>query len=183
MEIRKSVDQLPHAAIRLIRARPNLFARQGAVVPTWRRRDGKTFGPYYRLAYRQDARQCSVYLGRTGPLVAQVRQLLATLQRPLRGQRLHARLRRRIRSALRHQKRRCAALLRPFGLRLKGFEVRGWRTSPLGRLSRPACRRLSAMAAIKAHVKLRRLGWHAAAAALAKKGGKTLDLPPPGGYT
>ena len=27
-------------------APPDLFARQGAVVPTWRRRHGKTFGPY-----------------------------------------------------------------------------------------------------------------------------------------
>jgi hypothetical protein len=186
MEIRTSVDQLPHAAIRLIGARPDLFARQGAVVATYRCRNGRTFGPYYRLAYRQDARQCSVYLGRAGPLVAQVRQRLATLQRPLCQQRVHARVRRRIRSALRLQKRRCAALLRPFGLRLKGFEVRGWRTSPFRRPTRLACRRLSALAAIQARVKLRRLGWRAAAAALAKKGGRkkerkiaVVDAPPP----
>ena len=165
-----SVDQLPHAAIRLIGARPELFARQGAVVATWRRRDGRTFGPYYRLAYRQDVRQCSVYLGRAGQLVTQVRQLLAALQRPMRQQRLHARVCRRIRSALRLQKRRCAALLRPFGLRLKGFEVRGWRTSRFRCLARPCCRRLSALSVIQAHVRLRRSrGWRAAAAALAKK--------------
>lgn len=171
MEIRTFVDQLPHAAIRLIGARPDLFARQGAVVAAWRRRNGKTFGPYYRLTYRQDARQRSIYLGRAGPLVVEVRRRLAALQRPLRQQRLHARLRRRIRSALRLQKRRCAALLRPYGLRLKGFEVRGWRTSPLGSPIRRSCRRLSALTAIQARRKLLRSGWRAAAGALATRRG------------
>ena len=42
----------------------------------------------------------------------------------------HGRLRRQVSAALR-SRRRVDALLRPLGLRLKGFEVRGWRTSLL----------------------------------------------------
>jgi hypothetical protein len=41
------------------------------------------------------------------------------------------RLRRHVSAALRLHKTRLDAQLRPFGLRLEGFEIRGWRTSPL----------------------------------------------------
>jgi hypothetical protein len=129
METRESVDQ--HAAIALIATRPDLFARQGSVSPTWRRRNGITFGPYYRLSYRDDGRQCAIYLGRDGPLVQRVRQQLQEAQEPARQKRIFDRIEREARSALRANNRRLAALLRPLGLRLKGFEVRGWRTSPL----------------------------------------------------
>ena len=87
----KLVDQLDHAAIRLISARPDVFARQGSVTPTWRRRDGKRFGPYYRLAYREDGRQRSVYLGR-GAVVERVRQMLDRLQKPLSQRRMYRRI-------------------------------------------------------------------------------------------
>ena len=127
----QSVDQLDHAAIRLISARPDLFARQGSVAATWRRRDGKRFGPYYRLAYREDGRQCSVYLGRAGAVVERVRQMLHDLQQPLRQWRMFRRIDRQARAALRASNARVTALLRPLGLRLRGFEVRGWRRSPL----------------------------------------------------
>ena len=133
----RSVDQQTHASIRLIAARRDLFARQGTVVATWRQRPRadplptSKCGPYYRLAYREDGRQRSIYLGREGPLVDKVRQMLADLQRPLRQQRAINRVRRQVCAALTAQKRRVDAQLRPLGLRLKGFEVRGWRTSLL----------------------------------------------------
>jgi len=108
-----------------------LFFRQGHVAATWRRRDGKTFGPYYRLSYRDGGRQCSVYLGRAGALVERVRQALGAIQQSLAQHRMFNRMRRQILASLRITKLRVRALLRPFGLRLKGFEVRGWRISPL----------------------------------------------------
>ena len=98
---------------------------------TWRHRNGVTFGPYYRLTYRDDGRQCAIYLGREGPLVDRVRHLLQTNQNPLRQKRIFDRIEREARSALRANNARLAMLLRPLGLRLKGFEVRGWRISPL----------------------------------------------------
>ncbi len=125
------VDQLDHVAIRLISARPDLFGRQGSVVPTWRCRNGKRFGPYYRLAYGEDGRQRSVYLGRAGAVVERVRQMLHSLQKPLRQWRMFRRIDRQARAALRANSARVTALLRPLGLRLRGFEVRGWRRSPL----------------------------------------------------
>jgi hypothetical protein len=134
MENPQPADQLPHPALQLIAARGDLFARLGSVVATWRRRAGKTFGPYYSLIYREDGRQRSVYLGRMGAVVQEVRQALSTLQQSIRQLRLVDRLRRQARASLRIHKFRVHALLRPFGLRLKGFEVRGWRTSPLRRL-------------------------------------------------
>ena len=124
-------ERLDHPALRLIRARPDLFSRQGHVAATWRRRNGKTFGPYYRLGYREGGRQFSVYLGRSGELAEQVRRAIEAVQMPLAQRRLFNSIERQIRASLRVHKHRVSALLRPYGLRLKGFEVRGWRYSPL----------------------------------------------------
>jgi hypothetical protein len=129
-----------HPALAILAARPDLFSRQGSVVASWRRRGTRTYGPYYRLAYRDAGRQKSIYLGcedaapaaRPAPsLVQEVRRRLALLQTPRRRCRVLDRLRRHISAALRIQKIRLNIQLRPLGLHLKGFEVRGWRTAPL----------------------------------------------------
>ena len=133
LEIPTSVDQLEHPALRLLALRPELFALQGSVVAGWRHRGEKTFGPYYRLAYRENGRQHSIYLGREGELVEQVRRTLGSIQRPRAEHRAIRRLERQVLSAFRVEKIRLGSLLRPYGLRLKGMEVRGWRCSPLRR--------------------------------------------------
>ena len=131
MEKHELADQLTHVALKLIAARPDLFCRQGYVAATYRRRNGKTFGPYYLLSYREDGRVRSIYLGRAGKLVSRVRQALGAAQRPVTQYRLFERLVRQIRASLRIERIRLRSLLYPFGLRLKGAEVRGWRFSPL----------------------------------------------------
>jgi hypothetical protein len=131
LENRQPADQLSHPALEPIASRPDLFSRQGYLRATFHRRGGKTFGPYYLLCYREEGRLRSVYLGRPGELVEQVRQMLEARHRPITQQRLFERLTRQIRASLRIEKIRVRALLCPFGLRLKGAEVRGWRTSPL----------------------------------------------------
>jgi hypothetical protein len=141
LERQALVDQQPHPALAILAARPGIFARQGSIVATWRRRGARTYGPYFRLAYRNAGRQTSIYLGREGQaneIVENVRQKLAALQQPLQHCRALDRLRRHVTAALRLQKLKLDAQLRPFGLRLQGFEVRGWRTSPL----RPALQAL-----------------------------------------
>jgi hypothetical protein len=120
-------NQLNHAALRLLSDRPDLFFHQGHVAATWRYRNGQRFGPYYRLAYRLDGRQHSIYLGRAGELVDRVRQQLASLQLARIEHRAVRRLERDVRRALHAEKLHMNALLRPYGLRLKGFEIRGWR--------------------------------------------------------
>ena len=134
LENRQLDDQLDHPALRLIAARPDVFSRQGHVAGTYRRRGARTFGPYYCLRYREGGRLCSVYLGRAAKLLEKVRQALAAIQKPLAQRRLFSRMEQSIRASLRVQKLRLGLLLRPFGLRLKGFEVRGWRLSPIRRL-------------------------------------------------
>ena len=135
-EIQTLVDQHVHPALALLTARPELFARQGSLSATWRRRGAKTSGPYYRLRYRDAGRAYSLYLGRDAAVVDRVRQTLDALQAPLRRRRAVAQLRRAVRKALRRDRRAIDAHLHRFGLRLKGFEVRGWRTSPLRTLTR-----------------------------------------------
>ncbi|MCE5268649.1 MAG: hypothetical protein LLG00_12265 [Planctomycetaceae bacterium] len=136
--------------MRLITARPDLFARQGTVVSTWRKRGQKRFGPYYSLTYRIDGRQHSIYLGRAMELIQSVRRSLAAIRQPLQKIRFFDGLRRQILASLRIQKLSLKALLRPFGLRLKGLEVRGWRISPL-RLLLPRCRRFMRRLSTRPH--------------------------------
>jgi hypothetical protein len=131
VENRKSADQHPHPALALLAARPDLFARQGSVVASWRRRGTHTYGPYYRLIYREASRQRSIYLGRAGGLVEEVRGRLLALQAPLRARRASQRAGRQAAALVRASKARLNLQLRPWGLRLQGFEVRGWRTSPI----------------------------------------------------
>ncbi len=53
----------PETAARLdrvretVRQREAIMARQGTVVATWRTRQGRKVGPYYRLAWREAGRQ------------------------------------------------------------------------------------------------------------------------------
>jgi hypothetical protein len=56
LENSQLADQLDHPALRLIAARPDIFSRQGHVAASYRRRNGKMFGPYYRLGYRDEGR-------------------------------------------------------------------------------------------------------------------------------
>jgi hypothetical protein len=138
LEKQTPVDQQTHPALDLLAARPEIFAQQGSVDASWRRRANKTYGPYYRLRYRDGRSSRSVYLGPAGPLVDRVRHVLQSLQTPLRHRRAMLQLRRQVRDALRLDRRHVDARLRSLGLRLKGFEVRGWRTSPLRALARLA---------------------------------------------
>ena len=131
LEIRELVDQHLDAALALLAARAEFFARHGAVVAAWRRRGRRRSGPYYRLAFRQGGRQQSVYLGREGPAVEQVRCALAALQRPAEQCRALERLRRRVSASLRLSRTRLDGQLRGLGLRLKGSEIRGYRSSAL----------------------------------------------------
>ena len=106
---------------------------QGAVVQTWREYAGRHLGPYFRLIFRQDGRQRSLYLGSDPQFAGVVRDLLEQVQRPLRERRSLQRLRAGLERELQRCKIAWDAELRPYGLRLKGWEVRGWRTARVDR--------------------------------------------------
>lgn len=143
LENRTIADQHIHPALACIADRPHLFSRQGSVAVSWRRRGARVYGPYYRLIYREESRQRSLYLGRVGALVEEVRQRLATMQAPRRARRLAEQRRRQAAAALRASKAHVNLGLRAWGLRLQGFEVRGWRKSPLRATFRAARREIA----------------------------------------
>ena len=53
-----------------IRQNAQIFAQNGSVVATYRNRGTKRYGPYYRVAYRVDGRQCSTSADAEGSLSA-----------------------------------------------------------------------------------------------------------------
>lgn len=114
---------------RLVAAHPEVFARQGAVVATWRTVAGRRLGPYYSLRYRAAGRQHAVYLGRSADLAAAVDALVTRCQQPYRDALAFERMAAAVRASLRQNLREVRRQLQPAGLMLKGFEVRGWRTA------------------------------------------------------
>ena len=104
-----------------------VFSRQGAIVATWREHQGRKLGPYYRLAWREEGRQRSRYLGCSTWVVEKVRELLARVQQELRQGRQLRRLERTARAAMRWSKELLRKELGRLGLWLKGFEIRGGR--------------------------------------------------------
>ena len=112
------------------------FARNGAVVPTYRTRGNKRYGPYYRVAYRIAGRQCSLYLGRCKQLADQVRQLLAKLQHPRDYRRLCKRANRQRRATMRRVIRHWQLTMRAYGLDFRGCELRGWRRLGIPRIDK-----------------------------------------------
>ena len=112
------------------------FARCGAVVPTYRTRGDKRYGPYYRVAYRIAGRQCSIYLGRCRELADRARALLAKLQQPRDYRRMRKRADRQRRATLRQIIRRWQQTIRACGLEPRGCDVRGWRRLGIPRIDK-----------------------------------------------
>ncbi|MCA9114031.1 MAG: hypothetical protein KDA79_03030 [Planctomycetaceae bacterium] len=112
---------------RFLAEHSELLRRQGSVVESWRQYRDRRLGPYYRLAYRDGERQCSVYLGRDPNLADEVRQTLERLQAPGQDRRRRLRNRDALRRAVARSRAAWNAELRKSGLWLKGGEVRGWR--------------------------------------------------------
>ena len=124
----KSVDQRRQAVETFIHTHAERLAGQGAIVRTWRRRDGRKLGPYYVLVVRDAAgRQRSVYLGPPGPLVDEVRERLESWQRGRRDRRNIDAARKSLRRAVANGNQVLDGELAALGLYRKGFEIRGWR--------------------------------------------------------
>ena len=104
------------------------LAHQGVVVASFRRRGGRVVGPYYRLTFRDGRRQRSLYLGNDVELVAEVRAALREIQTPWQERRAVRQHKKTIRKALAQCKVELRRELRRRGLRLQGYEVRGWQT-------------------------------------------------------
>jgi hypothetical protein len=120
-------DSGSHPALALLAARPELFQEQGSVIESWRSYRGRRLGPYFRLIYRADRKQRSIYLGSCPQLAARVRHRLEEVQKLRRERRQSIQRRAAVRTALRAQKKELATALAELGLVLKGWEARGFR--------------------------------------------------------
>lgn len=127
MEKTETVDQKLDRIRTLLARAPDRFAQQGAVVASYRQYKGRRLGPYYRIAYRDGGRQRSIYLGSSKQVANEVRRLLESAQKPGRQRRSIQRVRQQIRRELAQRKRNLDQQLRSIGLRLQGWETRGWR--------------------------------------------------------
>jgi hypothetical protein len=112
-----------------LHARRSLLSTQGVIVASWRSYQGRRLGPYHRLAYREQGRQRSLYLGCAIDLVRLVRRTLTEFQRTLCETQVFRRLRSAARKALRASKDRLRQHLAAVGIRLQGFEFRGVRAA------------------------------------------------------
>lgn len=126
LENRNFVDQKFRDIRKRLKSRPDIFTRQGTVVESWRKYDGRTLGPYYRLSYRDGGKQHSIYLGQSRQLADRIRKLLEEMQSPLKQQRELDQISSHSRAELRKQKMRWDQDLCQAGLYAKGYEIRGW---------------------------------------------------------
>ena len=127
MEIHNPVDQRGGKLPQFLAEHRQQLVYQGAIVGSWRRRGGKTTGPYYRLTCRDAAgRQRSVYLGADSTLVAAARRALRDLQASAVAQRQLAQVRTSLQQGLLRARRQLDDELAALGLRRQGSEVRGW---------------------------------------------------------
>ena len=104
-----------------------VFARVGSVVASYRTRGTTRYGPYYRVAYRTDGKQRSIYLGRCKELANRARTFLAQLQQPRNYRRMCRKANRERHATLQRVIRGWQQTIRAYGLDLRGCEIRGWR--------------------------------------------------------
>ena len=88
---------------------------------------GQRLGPYYRLAYRKNGQQRSIYLGNCLGLVERVRDALEDIQGRMRESRVISRLIQRAKEGLAACKERLRRQLATLGIKMQGWEMRGVR--------------------------------------------------------
>lgn len=128
VEISRVVDQRRHRVFAFMKAHAEELAQQGAVVVSFRHRGSRMVGPYYRLTLRHGQVQQSVYLGADTEFVAEVRLALQKIQEPRQERRALRQYKQTIRKALAQCRAELRQELGRRGLRLHGYEVRGWQT-------------------------------------------------------
>lgn len=112
---------------RFLEEHASLLSRQGSIIETWRFRNGRRLGPYFRLSFRDQRRQRSLYLGTDQAMISKVVQHLKALQSTVRLDRQLNRTRAALRRELTRAHQAVDAALQGTGLHRKGNEVRGWR--------------------------------------------------------
>jgi hypothetical protein len=123
----ESSTSLRRSPLEAVRALQSVFSRQGTIVASWQTYRGRKLGPYYRLAYRADGRQRSIYLGKSKNLLRQVRRLLDKLQKPSKTSRILRHAQKTAQADLKTHMAQFRIELLKVGLQLRGYAARGWR--------------------------------------------------------
>ncbi|MBN2579784.1 MAG: DUF1678 domain-containing protein [Pirellulales bacterium] len=118
---------LPADPLKAVRAMKSVLARQGTIIASYRTYRGQKLGPYYRLAFRDEGRQRSIYLGKSEIILRQVRNLLEKLQKPLKTRHNLRHAQKVMQAAMKKHMARFRVDLLRVGLQLRGYAVRGWR--------------------------------------------------------
>jgi hypothetical protein len=105
----------------------HLLARQGSIVQSWRYKNGRKTGPYFRLAYRDEGRQRSIYLGKSPPILDQVRRLLEKFQKPTKIRQILHQAQKTLQPGFKNHQAQFRLELQKIGLELRGSVIRGWR--------------------------------------------------------
>ena len=101
-----------------------LLRQNGSVHPEFRVRHGRNFGPYYKLRWRKEGRQCVHYLGRDREHARKVALALATWQQASRLEREARAALGQARKALRELKSTLSPALATTGGQWHGYHVR-----------------------------------------------------------
>jgi hypothetical protein len=124
-----SVHQKRRAKLfRFLSAHGSLLATQGSVQGSYRRYQGRKLGPFFRLSFREAGKQRSLYIGRDQALAAEIQAHVQKLQAPRAQARQLERSLADCRRNLKLAKLEFRCRLQTQGLRLRGNEIRGWRT-------------------------------------------------------
>jgi hypothetical protein len=113
--------------LKTILALKTVLARQGTIVASFRTYNGRKLGPYYRLAYRTEGRQRSIYLGKSKKILRQVRRLLEKLQKPSKTKRFMRQAQKTFQETMKKHMAQFRIDLLKVGLQLRGYAARGWR--------------------------------------------------------
>jgi hypothetical protein len=116
-----------HSPLNAIRTLKNIFSRQGTIVASFRTYNGRKLGPYYRLAYRAEGCQRSIYLGKSKKILRQVRRLLEKLQKTVKTKRFMCQAQKTFQKMMKKHQAQFRIDLLKVGLQLRGYAARGWR--------------------------------------------------------
>jgi len=112
------------ARLRLAADEQQALAQQGFVSAEYREQNGRRYGPYFKLRWRQDGRQRVRYLGRDLSRAEQVSAALANLQRSLQLVRDASSMMAEVRKEMRKLKETLEPHLASQGMHLHGYIAR-----------------------------------------------------------
>lgn len=119
-----AIENDPLARLRISPDDYQALAQQGFVSAEYRERDGRRYGPYFKLRWRLHGLQKVRYLGRDADKAARVSAVVANLQRSVQLAREASRALAEVRQRMRKMRDSLEPHLAEHGLRFHGYVAR-----------------------------------------------------------